>query len=82
MDLARYMISEKQRRLPKEDRDIFQVLQNLTIIDPKIARDLKQVKGLVIFRKVVEQVDKLESLNAIRQIIEDHLDHFSIFINV
>lgn len=77
IDIAMYIVSTKKLGIPKNSRDVFEVLAHNNIIDDKLLDKLKNMIGL---RNIaVHNYQKL-NLEVLQKVIENNLEDFKEFV--
>ncbi|MGP7818235.1 type VII toxin-antitoxin system HepT family RNase toxin [Niallia sp. 01092] len=76
IDLAMHIVAEERLGLPQTSRDAFDMLESQSIITNEIANKMKAMVG---FRNIAVHDYQTIHLEILQQILEKHLDDFTIY---
>ncbi|MGY0692798.1 type VII toxin-antitoxin system HepT family RNase toxin [Virgibacillus sp. FSP13] len=79
IDLAMYIVSEKQLGLPQNSRDAFSFIQTEGIITSSLAQKMKAMVG---FRNIAVHDYQEINLTILQKILDEHLEDFSKYTQV
>lgn len=78
IDLGTRITSLKRLGIPQSSRDVFQLIEKAKIIPERLSQRLQHMVG---FRNIAVHDYQKINLDVVRNIIEKHLDDFSLFID-
>ncbi len=79
IDLAMYIVSEKNLGIPQNSRDAFELLYQNKLIDEEMNAKLKAMVG---FRNIAIHDYRSVNVEIVKNIIEKHLQDFVEFANI
>ena len=77
IDLTMHFVAQRNLGVPETSRDAFTLLERAAILTPATA---KQMRAMVGFRNIAVHNYQDLSLDVLRQIVEQHLTDFELFL--
>ena len=78
IDIGNYIISKEKYRVPKVSREIFEILEENSIIEDYLSINMQKMTG---FRNIAVHDYKSINISVVESIIVNNLEDFRIFIN-